>query len=130
MSFQFALLQTPERPRVMTQAGAKFPRTIPPRKNLACKNPVTFVIPSDARNLLFLRGTEHTASYRQGSGGSAGTVEGLGGTVGFAGVTGLFAAGLLCDATLPTVRYLRIFSSRFGPIPRTARKSSTLLNAP
>jgi hypothetical protein len=31
---------------------------------------------------------------------------------------------------LPTVRYLRIFSSRFGPMPRTARKSSTLLNAP
>ncbi|HWT88405.1 MAG TPA: hypothetical protein VN454_06355, partial [Candidatus Angelobacter sp.] len=29
-----------------------------------------------------------------------------------------------------TVRYLRIFSSRFGPMPLIARKSSTLLNAP
>gem|GEM_PF-5347836 len=31
---------------------------------------------------------------------------------------------------MPTVRYLRIFSSRFGPMPRMARKSSTLLNGP
>ncbi len=31
---------------------------------------------------------------------------------------------------LPTVRYLRIFSRRFGPSPRIASKSSTLLNAP
>ncbi len=89
------------------------------------------VISSEARNLLLLRGTKRTASYREGSGGSAGTAEGFGGATGFAGVTGLFAdAGLLCDAALPTVRYLRIFSSRFGPMPRTARKSSTLLNAP
>jgi hypothetical protein len=88
------------------------------------------VIPSEVRNLLFLCGTNRATSYSEGSGTSAGTAEGFGGDAGFAGVGGLFAAGLLCDAALPTVRYLRIFSSRFGPIPRTARKSSTLLNAP
>jgi len=32
--------------------------------------------------------------------------------------------------TLPMVKYLRIFSRRFGPSPRMASKSSTLLNAP
>ena len=89
------------------------------------------VIPSEARNLLFLCGANSDPSYSEGSGGSAGTVEGLGGTAGLDGATGLAAdAGLLCEAALPTVRYLRIFSSRFGPMPRTARKSSTLLNAP
>src|SRR5712692_3694533 len=40
------------------------------------------------------------------------------------GVVGFAAAGF------PTVKYLRIFSSRFGPMPRIASKSSTLLNAP
>lgn len=50
---------------------------------------------------------------------------GFGGVEGFAGFAGLAAA-----AALPTVRYLRIFSRRFGPIPRMALKSSTLLNAP
>jgi hypothetical protein len=40
------------------------------------------------------------------------------------GVAGFGAAGL------PTVKYLRIFSSRFGPSPRIASKSSTLLNGP
>jgi hypothetical protein len=33
-------------------------------------------------------------------------------------------------AGFPTVRYLRIFSSRFFPIPRIDSKSSTLLNKP
>jgi hypothetical protein len=89
------------------------------------------VIPIKVRNLLFLAGAWDAANYSDGSGGSAGTVEGLGGVAGFGEVTGLFAdAGLFCDAALPTVKYLRIFSSRFGPMPRTARKSSTLLNAP
>jgi hypothetical protein len=93
-----------------------------PRKN---------VIPSEARNLLFLCGANRAPSYSEGSGGSAGTVEGLGGIAGLDGATGLGAdAGLLCEAAFPTVRYLRILSSRFGPMPRTARKSSTLLNAP
>jgi hypothetical protein len=89
------------------------------------------VIPSVARNLLFPSSVEGVPNYSDGSGGSAGTVEGFGGTVGLDGVTGLEPdAGLLCEAAFPTVRYLRIFSRRFGPIPRTARKSSTLLNVP
>jgi hypothetical protein len=83
-------------------------------------------------NLLFLVCGESGTNQREGSGGSAGTVEGLGVVAGFGGVAGLFAdAGLFCEAAvLPTVKYLRIFSSRLGPMPRTARKSSTLLNAP
>jgi len=40
------------------------------------------------------------------------------------GAAGFVAAGF------PTVKYLRIFSRRFGPRPRIASKSSTLLNAP
>src|SRR6266446_302021 len=39
-------------------------------------------------------------------------------------------AGGCVLAVLPIVRYLRIFSRRFGPRPRMASKSSTLLNAP
>src|SRR5712692_1871216 len=38
--------------------------------------------------------------------------------------------GLLSDADLLTVRYLRIFSKRFLPMPRIDSRSSTLLNAP
>jgi hypothetical protein len=92
---------------------------------------IKIVIPSEARNLLFVRAGKRTANYSDRQGGSAGTAEGFGGVAGFVGVTGLFAdAGLLCDATLPTVKYLRIFSRRFGPMPRMAVKSSTLLNAP
>src|SRR5712691_309888 len=40
------------------------------------------------------------------------------------GVVGFDAAGF------PTVKYLRILSSRFAPSPRIASKSSTLLNGP
>jgi hypothetical protein len=36
----------------------------------------------------------------------------------------------LAAASLPTVKYLRIFSRRFAPSPRMASRSSTLLNAP
>ena len=50
---------------------------------------------------------------------------------GFAEVAGFgVLAGFAADAALPTVKYLRIFSRRFGPMPRMALKSSTLLNAP
>jgi len=35
-----------------------------------------------------------------------------------------------CGGAFPTVRYLRIFSMRFGPMPLIARRSSTLLNGP
>jgi hypothetical protein len=37
---------------------------------------------------------------------------------------------LLAAAGFPTVKYLRILSKRFLPIPRIASKSSTLLNNP
>jgi len=37
---------------------------------------------------------------------------------------------LFAGADFPTVKYFFIFSSRLGPIPRMAIKSSTLLNAP
>ncbi len=37
---------------------------------------------------------------------------------------------MLAAAGFPTVKYLRILSRRFLPIPRIASKSSTLLNAP
>jgi hypothetical protein len=79
------------------------------------------------RNLLLVLGVEHAANYRGGPGGSEGegVAEGFGEVAGFGAL-----AGFVADAALPTVKYLRIFSSRFGPMPRTARKSSTLLNAP
>ena len=124
---------------------AKVRLTTPMRAVTAPTNqvPIKIVIPSEARtsappsglreeNLLFLCSTSRTASYSDGSGGSAGTLEDFGVVAGLGGATGLFAdAGLFCEAAvLPTVKYLRIFSSRFGPMPRTARKSSTLLNAP
>jgi hypothetical protein len=46
----------------------------------------------------------------------------------FAGVDG--AVVPLRGGACPATKYFRIFSSRFGPIPRTDSKSSTLLNAP
>src|SRR5260370_35907912 len=45
------------------------------------------------------------------------------------GVADGSAAGFVA-AGFTTVKYLRIFSRRFGPMPRIASKSSTLLNAP
>jgi hypothetical protein len=101
------------------------------------QSPKKTVIPSEARNLLFLPSAGDAVNYNDGSGGSAGAAEVFGEVEGFDGVaglgefTGLAAdAGLLCDGALAIVKYLRIFSRRFGPIPRIARKSSTLLNAP
>ena len=64
-------------------------------------------------------------SYNGAHGGSAGAVDGFGGVAGFGAL-----AGLVEDAVLPTVKYLRIFSRRLGPMPRIALRSSTLLNAP
>ena len=58
-----------------------------------------------------------------------GTVEGFGGVAGFDGIVG-FVADAGGVVAFPTVRYLRIFSRRLGPMPRIALKSSTLLNAP
>jgi hypothetical protein len=57
-------------------------------------------------------------------------VSGLSG--GFCGEAAGFAAD--CPSfgamTFPTVKYLRILSRRFGPSPRIASKSSTVLKAP
>jgi len=58
--------------------------------------------------------------------GEGGAFEGV---AGFAGAGGFAPASGFAPA-LPTVKYLRIFSRRFGPMPRMALKSSTLLNAP
>jgi hypothetical protein len=89
--------------------------------------------PADVRNLSYdLSG----GSVGSSSGGSA-----VGGAVTFGGEFACEAfgfaqpeqafAGVACCATgLPMVKYLRIFSRRFGPRPRIASKSSTLLNAP
>ena len=50
---------------------------------------------------------------------------GLAGAAAVCGVADCFFVG-----GLPTVRYLRIFSSFLGPMPLMARRSSTLLKAP
>lgn len=93
------------------------------------------VIPSEAtagsdpvgKNQLFVLDVDQGTNYCGGPEGSEGegVVEGFGEVAGFGAL-----AGFVADAALPTVRYLRIFSRRLGPMPRTARKSSTLLNAP
>ncbi len=62
--------------------------------------------------------------YCAGGGGDSGFVRGC-----LSGVA-RWRALLFGAAGFPTVKYLRIFSSRFGPSPRIASKSSTLLNAP
>jgi hypothetical protein len=123
MRSQPALSPTQAKARLTTRA-----RAVPAPTNQA---PTKIVIPSVARNLLLASGAERHTNYKKQPGGSSGAVEGFGAGAGFTGVAGLFAdAGLLCDAALPTVKYLRIFSRRFGPMPRMAVKSSTLLNAP
>lgn len=63
--------------------------------------------------------------------GRSNEIRGSGGVsmIGFGGAfcfAGLFFAG----GVFPTVRYLRIFSRRFGPRPRIASKSSTFLKEP
>ncbi len=75
---------------------------------LPLPTPSPTVIPSEARNL----------SYGLSGGFSTGGA-------GFAAGGAVFGA-----AAFPTVKYLRIFSSRFGPSPRIASRSSTLLNGP
>jgi len=123
MYSQSALAPTQAKARLTTRA-----RAVPAATNQA---PTKTVIPSVTRNLLLASGVERHKNYKKQPGGSSGAVEGFGAGAGFTGVAGLFAdAGLLCDEALPTVKYLRIFSRRFGPIPRIAVKSSTLLNAP
>ncbi len=122
------------------RGGARPARRAPSRsivsstaRPLARRAPSPFVISSVARNLSY--------GLSGGSSGSpevweaAGRVDVLtgdfpGGALDLAQpeqpVAGAFADG----AGLPATRYLRIFSRRFGPSPRIASKSSTLLNAP
>src|SRR5208337_4590015 len=77
-----------------------------------------------------------SSSFADGSGGGLLFTGGFGAAV-FAGgdfasagaACALVDAFLLC-AVFSTVRYFRIFSSLFAPIPLIASKSSTLLNAP
>jgi hypothetical protein len=81
--------------------------------------PLPSVIPDKARTASFSRVLcAENLSYNLSGGFSVGGVD-------FAdGVAGFGAAGF------PTVKYLRIFSRRFGPSPRIVSKSSTLLNTP
>jgi hypothetical protein len=82
--------------------------------------------------------TPEGASYSYGS--SSSDAAGDGGAFCFVGDfcgSGLVGAPAVCgtlgcflEGGLLTVRYLRIFSSFFGPMPLMARRSSTLLNAP
>jgi hypothetical protein len=53
-----------------------------------------------------------------------------GGVLGFAQPEHPAAGDAFLELVFPATKYLRIFSSRFGPSPRIASKSSTLLNAP
>jgi hypothetical protein len=52
------------------------------------------------------------------------------GVLGFAQFEHPAAGAAFLEIVLPATKYLRIFSRRFGPRPRMASKSSTLLNAP
>ena len=74
--------------------------------------------------MMDLTGSE--ASFADGGTGLAHPLE-------FAGLSttaGLPAEGFDAAAGRPTIKYLRILSRRFLPMPRIASKSSTLLNAP
>jgi hypothetical protein len=79
--------------------------------------------------------------YRGGSSGSAAGCAAAGGVAllaadfadgvfGFAQPEHSAAGAAFFEFVFPAIKYLRIFSRRFGPSPRIASKSSTLLNAP
>lgn len=116
MSLQLALTSKPVREGLA-----------PPLCAFLVANKKRTAIPSVARNPLFLSDRK-AAGYNEAQGGSAGIDEGFGGLDALAGT----ATGLACfgGPGAATVKYLRIFSMRFGPMPRIARKSSTLLNGP
>ena len=81
--------------------------------------PSTSVIPGETRTASSPRVfCGENLSYNFSGGFSVGGVD-------FADGVAVFPA-----AGLPTVKYLRIFSSRFAPSPRIASKSSTLLKPP
>ena len=113
MGMQFGLSPTRCTPRPLTRAHGKPPT----RENL---------IPSEARtsaplsglhreNLLFVSDADLATSYVEGCNAPEGVADGR---------------VFFCALVFPTVKYLRIFSSRLGPMPLMARKSSTLLNGP
>ncbi len=54
----------------------------------------------------------------------------VGGPLGFAQPEHPAGGEAFLELVLPATKYLRIFSRRFGPSPRMASKSSTLLNGP
>ncbi len=107
--------------RHTTSASSIIPcATRPLLRLLRCSGVIPSVVgprPRHARSLSVISSEARNLSYGLSSGFSAGRVD-------FADGAGFGAAGF------PTVKYLRIFSSRFGPSPRIASKSSTLLNAP
>jgi len=112
MSFQFAPISKPvgegQAPPLLVSAFAKKKRIVIPREATEGSDLV-------GRNLLFGSDAEVAASYWEGFVALAGVATG---------------SGFFCEAAFPTVKYLRIFSSLLGPMPRIARKSSTLLNGP
>ena len=77
-----------------------------------------------------------SSSFSDGSGGGLLFVGGFaaavfaGGDFGCAGAVCAPVGAFLFCGVFATVRYFRIFSSLFAPIPLIASKSSTLLNAP
>ncbi len=113
---------------------ASFPSFISSEERpLSRRAPSPSVISSAARNLSYglSGGSSASPAVRE----AAGCVEVLtrdfaGGVLGFAQPEHPAAGGAFLELAFPATKYLRIFSSRFGPSPRIASKSSTLLNAP
>jgi hypothetical protein len=112
--------------------------------NRACRAPSPSLISSVARPLSLRTDFAQenlSHSFRGGSSSSPvvceaeGCAEVLtddfaGGGLGFAQPEHPAAGEALLELGLSTTKYLRIFSRRFGPRPRIASKSSTLLNGP
>ena len=96
-------------------------------------SPSPSVISSVARNLSY--GLSGGSSGSPAGCEAAGCAELLAaafadGVLGFAQPEHSAAGTAFLELVFPATKYLRIFSSRFGPKPRIASKSSTLLNGP
>ncbi len=83
-----------------------------------------------ASSLSVISSAARNPSYGLSGDFSAAGVDLARGVAGFAAAGFAVPCGDFGAAAFPTVKYLRIFSRRFGPSPRIASKSSTLLNAP
>jgi hypothetical protein len=113
---------------------APFPSVISSEERpLSRRAPSPSVISSAARNLSYglSGGSSASPAVRE----AAGCVEVLtgdfpAGVLGFAQPEHPAAGDAFLELVFPATKYLRIFASRFGPSPRIASKSSTLLNAP